>query len=131
MVGISDARQLFRGSGNTQDKLFQLDFSLDGCGQSVARRRACPLHPSPRHRGACLQESNPMYHIFVIPFREQLLGGSGPYITGGRPHVPPIVDWPRKTERRRTISLYRSRRVEKKVFPQQDFLSRVILLALG
>ncbi len=57
-------------------------------------------------------------------FLHTLLGVSGPSIPGARSNVPPIVDWPRKAARGRTIFLYRSSRVEEEVFPRQCVSSR-------
>ena len=64
-------------------------------------------------------QSKPTYHILALPFLQKLLGVSGPYIAGARSNVPPIIDWPRKAARGRTIFPYRSSRVEELVFPQQ------------
>jgi hypothetical protein len=69
-------------------------------------------------------------HLYASLSRETP-GGSGPYITGARSNVPPIVDWPRKAARGRTIFFYRSSRVEKRAFPRQYVSSRITLLALG
>ena len=70
----------------------------------------CPIHTDVPHTRASLSL--------------QLPGVSGPYITGARSNVPPIIDWPRKTAKGRTIFFYRSSRVEKAVFPRQYLLGR-------
>src|SRR5260370_1454837 len=62
--------------------------------------------------------------MFVSPCLAQLLGVSGPYITGARSNVPPIIDWPRKAAKGRAIFLYRSSRVENQAFPRQCLSSR-------
>ncbi len=74
------------------------------------------------HMGVCPIQTN-VPHTRES-FLHKLLGVSGPYITGGRPHVPPIVDWPRKAARGSTIFWYRSSRVEEEVFPRQCLSSR-------
>ena len=44
-------------------------------------------------------------------------GSVGSFYSGCSKHVPPIIDWPRKAAKGRTISLYRSSRVENQPFP--------------
>src|SRR6266702_1581638 len=58
------------------------------------------------------------------PLSQTLPGGLGSLYNGCSKHVPPIVDWPRKAARGRTLFLYRSSRVESLVFPRQSLSGR-------
>ncbi len=57
-------------------------------------------------------QSNPTYHIFVCLFLEHFLGGSGPYIIGGRPQHPSHRRLAQEICQRKAIFFYRSSRVE-------------------
>jgi hypothetical protein len=77
------------------------------CGNSVLRDMA--------HMGVCPIQTN-------VPHTRASLSRKTP---GCSKHVPPIIAWPRKAAKGSTISLYRSSRVEKKVFPRQFVASRL------
>jgi hypothetical protein len=88
---------------------------LARCGnialRDIAHMGICPIHADVPHT--------------CTPLSPELPGGLGSLYNGCSKHVPPIIDWPRKTARGRTIFSYRSSRAEVLVFPQQCLSSRM------
>ena len=99
--------------GQSRD-LQHLSPMLTRCGNSALRDMAhmgiCPIQSNVPHPSRSLSSATP--------------GGIGSLYNGCSKHVPPIIDWPRKTAKGRTIFQYRSSRVEKPVFPRQCLSSR-------
>jgi len=94
------------------------------CGNSVLRDMAhmgvSPVQSNVPHAGASFSSD-----ARTTP------GGIGSFYNGCSKHVPPIIDWPRKAAKGRTIFPYRSSRMETQVFPRQCLLRRRNLPTLG
>gem|GEM_PF-1492829 len=118
VVRFDDTRQLFGLRSDAQHKLFQLVQAVVAVGKSprsdalagfiqhlYVMMGICPIQSNVPHPSSSLSRATP--------------GDVGSFYTGCSKHVPPIIDWPRKTAKGSTIFLRRSRRVEVIVFPRQ------------